>query len=42
MSKHRLGVNSLLDKHYYSGMGNDNSVFYGAPRNVFAQLRYKF
>ncbi len=37
-----VNVNNLLDKHYYSGMGNYNSVFYGAPRNVFAQLRYKF
>ncbi|MCW3153690.1 TonB-dependent receptor [Achromobacter spanius] len=37
-----VNVNNVLDKHYYSGMGNYNSVFYGAPRNVFAQLRYKF
>ena len=32
----------VLDKTYYAGMGNYNSVYYGAPRNVLAQLRYKF
>lgn len=37
-----VNLNNVLDKHYYSGMGSYNSVFYGAPRNVFAQLRYKF
>ncbi|MGE8676089.1 MAG: TonB-dependent siderophore receptor [Achromobacter kerstersii] len=37
-----VNLNNVFDKHYYSGMGNYNSVYYGAPRNVFAQLRYKF
>ncbi|WP_286897356.1 TonB-dependent siderophore receptor [Achromobacter sp. UBA2119] len=37
-----VNLNNVLDKHYYSGMGSYNSVFYGAPRNVYAQLRYKF
>ena len=37
-----VNLNNLLDKTYYSGIGNYNSVYYGAPRNVLAQLRYKF
>lgn len=37
-----VNLNNVLDKTYYAGMGNYNSVYYGAPRNVLAQLRYKF
>ncbi len=37
-----VNLNNVLDKTYYSGIGNYNSVYYGAPRNVLAQLRYKF
>ena len=37
-----VNLNNVLDKTYYSGMGNYNSVFYGAPRNVLAQMRYTF
>lgn len=37
-----VNVNNVLDKTYYSGIGTYNSVYYGAPRNLLAQLRYKF
>ncbi len=37
-----VNLNNLFDKTYYSGLGNYNSVFYGNPRNVMAQVRYKF
>ncbi|MFJ5446418.1 TonB-dependent siderophore receptor [Methylobacillus methanolivorans] len=37
-----LQVNNLFDKHYYSGIGNYNTVFYGAPRNAMLTLRYQF
>ncbi|WP_241068677.1 TonB-dependent receptor [Achromobacter insuavis] len=37
-----VNLNNVLDKTYYSGMGNYNSVFHGAPRNALAQMRYTF
>ncbi|MFT3966295.1 MAG: TonB-dependent siderophore receptor [Sphingobium sp.] len=40
--KMSLSVNNLLDKHYYSGIGNYHTVFYGSPRNFFVSLRGRF
>ncbi len=37
-----VNINNLFDKHYYAGIGNYNTVFWGAPRNVMASLRYQF
>lgn len=37
-----LQVNNLFDKHYYSGIGNYNSAFYGTPRNAMLSVRYQF
>lgn len=37
-----VNVNNLFDKHYYSGIGNYGTVYWGAPRNVMATLRYRF
>jgi outer-membrane receptor for ferric coprogen and ferric-rhodotorulic acid len=37
-----LNVNNVLDKHYYAGIGNYNTVFYGEPTSVLAQLRYRY
>lgn len=37
-----LSLNNLFDKHYYSGTGNYNTVYYGSPRNFFASLRGRF
>lgn len=37
-----VNLNNVFDKHYYSGLGNYNSVYYGEPRHVLAQVRYTF
>lgn len=37
-----VNLNNVFDKAYYSGIGTYNSVYYGAPRNVLAQARYRF
>ncbi len=37
-----LNVNNLFDKKYYAGIGNYNTVYWGAPRNVNANLIYRF
>lgn len=37
-----VNLNNVFDKHYYSGLGNYNSVYYGEPRNLLAQVRYTF
>lgn len=41
-TKLSVNINNLFDKHYYAGIGNYNTVFWGAPRNVTATLRYQF
>ncbi|MFP3515530.1 TonB-dependent siderophore receptor [Pseudomonas sp. SIMBA_077] len=35
-------VNNLFDKHYYSGIGNYGTVYWGTPRNVTLNLNYSF
>lgn len=40
--KGSLNVNNLFDKHYYSGVGNYDTVYWGAPRNLMATLKYSF
>ena len=40
--KATLNVNNLFDKHYYSGIGNYGTVFWGAPRNVMFNVKYSF
>lgn len=40
--KGSLNLNNLFDKHYYSGIGNYETVYYGAPRNLMATLKYSF
>lgn len=40
--KGTLNVNNLFDKHYYSGVGNYDTVYWGAPRNLMATLKYSF
>lgn len=40
--KGSLNVNNLFDKHYYSGIGNYDTVYWGAPRNLMATLKYSF
>lgn len=33
---------NLTDRTYYAGIGNYNTVYYGAPRSVVANLKYQF
>ncbi|QPG61874.1 TonB-dependent siderophore receptor [Pseudomonas sp. BIGb0427] len=40
--KATLNVNNLFDKHYYSGIGNYGTVFWGAPRNLMFNVKYSF
>lgn len=40
--KGTVNVNNLFDKHYYSGLGNYDSVYWGAPRNVMFNVKYSF
>lgn len=40
--KATLNVNNLFDKHYYSGIGNYGTVFWGAPRNLMVNVKYSF
>ncbi|WP_370679488.1 TonB-dependent siderophore receptor [Comamonas sp. GB3 AK4-5] len=40
--KATFSVDNLFDKYYYAGIGNYNSVFWGAPRSFKANLRYVF
>lgn len=40
--KATVNVNNLFDKHYYSGIGNYGTVFWGAPRNVMLNMKYSF
>lgn len=40
--KGTLNVNNLFDKHYYSGIGNYDTVYWGAPRNLMATVKYSF
>ena len=37
----QLNVNNLLDKKYYSNVGFYNGVYWGEPRNVMLNLRWK-
>ena len=37
-----LNVNNLFDKSYYAGIGNYNTVYWAAPRNVVLTARYQF
>ncbi|MGE8464725.1 TonB-dependent siderophore receptor [Pseudomonas putida] len=40
--KTTVNVNNLFDKHYYSGIGNYGTVFWGAPRNIMFNVKYSF
>jgi iron complex outermembrane receptor protein/outer membrane receptor for ferric coprogen and ferric-rhodotorulic acid len=40
--KATFSIDNLFDKYYYAGIGNYNSVFWGAPRSFKANLRYIF
>jgi len=40
--KATLSLRNLLDKKYYAGIGNYNSVYWGAPRSFNVNLRYAF
>nr|WP_314873912.1 TonB-dependent siderophore receptor [uncultured Pseudomonas sp.] len=40
--KATVNVNNLFDKHYYSGIGNYGTVYWGAPRNVMFNVKYSF
>ncbi|AUF95929.1 TonB-dependent siderophore receptor [Pseudomonas sp. 02C 26] len=40
--KGTVNVNNLFDKHYYSGIGNYDTVYWGAPRNVMFNVKYSF
>lgn len=40
--KATFSIDNLFDKHYYAGIGNYNTVFWGAPRSFKANLRYTF
>ncbi|MGE8497274.1 MAG: TonB-dependent siderophore receptor [Pseudomonas sp.] len=40
--KGSLNLNNLFDKHHYSGIGNYDTVYWGAPRNLMATLKYSF
>ncbi|MDD1014193.1 TonB-dependent siderophore receptor [Pseudomonas rubra] len=40
--KATLNVNNLFDKHYYSGIGNYGTVFWGTPRNLMFNVKYSF
>ncbi len=40
--KGTLNINNLFDKHYYSGLGNYDTVYWGAPRNLMATVKYSF
>lgn len=37
-----LNIENLSDKRYYTGLGGYNGYTYGAPRNVWVKLNYKF
>ena len=37
-----VNVNNLFDKHYYSGIGNYGTLYWGAPRNLMLNLKYRF
>jgi outer membrane receptor for ferric coprogen and ferric-rhodotorulic acid len=37
-----LQINNLFDRHYYSSIGQRSSVYWGAPRNAQATLKYSF
>ena len=37
----QLNINNLLDKKYYSNVGFYNGVYWGEPRNVMLNLRWK-
>lgn len=40
--KGSVNVNNLFDKHYYSGIGNYDTAYWGAPRNVMLNVKYNF
>ncbi len=40
--KATVNVNNLFDKHYYSGIGNYGTVYWGAPRNMMFNVKYSF
>ncbi len=40
--KATVNVNNLFDKHYYSGIGNYGTVYWGAPRNLMFNMKYSF
>ena len=37
-----LNANNVLDKEYYTGMGNFSTVFYGEPRNLMLTTKWDF
>lgn len=37
-----LQINNLFDKHYYSSIAQRGAVYWGAPRNAQATLKYTF
>lgn len=37
-----INLSNLFDEEYYSGIGNYNTVIYGAPRNVMLNVKYDF
>lgn len=37
-----LNIENLTDRRYYSGLGGYNGYTYGAPRNVWMKVSYKF
>jgi len=41
-TKATFNIDNLFDKHYYAGIGSYNTVYWGAPRSVMANLRYEF
>lgn len=40
--KATFSVRNLFDKHYYAGIGNYNTVYWGAPRSFHLNVRYQF
>ncbi|MNR10781.1 Ferripyoverdine receptor precursor [compost metagenome] len=37
-----LNANNVLDKKYYSGLGNFWTTFYGEPRNLTLTTKWDF
>lgn len=37
-----VNLNNLFDLHYYSGIGNYGTLYWGVPRNMMFNLKYSF